>query len=46
MNEVDCMLAKEKSLVEVHILSPHLGSPNAKTVIPRSHGIEWMIHDI
>ena len=23
-----------------------MGSPNAKTVIPRSHGIEWMICDI
>ena len=30
-------------MLSSYILSPQMGSPKAKTVIARSHGIEWMI---
>ena len=32
--------------LRTNMLTPELGSPNAKTVIQRSYGIEWMICDI
>ena len=48
MNEMKkplCFLKKAPKL-RSHMLSPQLGSPNVKFVIPGSHGIEWMICDI
>ena len=42
MNEADYVFAKELSLVEVPYVEPSFsGSPDVKSMIPRSHGI-WM----
>ena len=39
-------LLKKAPKLKSHMLSPQLGSPNVKSVIPRSHGIKLMICDI
>ena len=40
MKVVASLFSKEAPKLRSHMLSPHLGSPNDKSVIPRSHGIE------
>ena len=45
MKQTLCLLKKTPKL-RSHMCIPQVGSPNVKSVIPMSYGIEWMIYYI